>query len=68
MIQRPPSVVAQHHAEDSEFILKIEGLTKLKCNQSLKRPEYGSRKGSSLGIPEVQRGNAHVDYGAGVRR
>ena len=59
---------AHPRAEDGDFILEIEGLPKLKCEQAFERPNDEARQGFRGGIPEVQRGNAHVDDGVGVRR
>ena len=60
---------AQPCAEDIDFILDIEGLPNLKCEQvfcHFKRPNGESRKGSCGGITEVQHDNDHVDDGAGL--
>ena len=53
--------------EDSDFILYIEGLPKLKCKQASNRSNVEAQQVSHGGIPEVYRGDYHMDYGAGIR-
>ena len=51
---------------NSDFILDIEGLPKIKSDQDFERPNNESQQGYRRLIPEVQHGNDHVGGRAGV--
>ena len=67
MIRRPPPVGSHHRSEDSDFILDIEGMPNIKCEQAFDRPNNECWQGSRGLVPDIQRDNAHVDDGEGVR-
>ena len=53
-------------AEYSDFILAIEGLTKIKYDQVFEWPNDESQQGYRGGIHEVQYCNSRVDNVSGV--
>ena len=59
---------ADPRAEDSDFILETEGLTKLKCEQEFEELNDKTRWWSRGGISKFQRGNDKVDDESEVRK
>ena len=51
---------------NSDFILDIEGLPKIKSDQDFERPNNESQQGYRGGIHEVQYCNSRVDNVSGV--